>query len=137
MKLLLQRLENTQEGIHGVLKTSGQTICVTLEHAYGHGTVNATDGVIYEPKLPAGNYICVRGSHRLHSGPIETFEVENVPGHKGILFHVGNTQADSEGCILLGTVRSGDSICASKAAFHEFMQIMAGVNEFDLEVLDV
>jgi hypothetical protein len=40
--------------------------------------------------------------------------VENVPGYSGIRFHPGNSDKDTEGCIMYGQWHSGQSITASK-----------------------
>lgn len=107
-----------------------------LEHAYG---CTQGRGVFYAPKLPPGTYTCRRGHHELHSGPIETFEICGVPGHTGILFHKGNFQEDSEGCVLLGLKTYPNNpkpgIGESTDAFHAFMESLAGIDEFTLEVV--
>ncbi|MEJ7823497.1 MAG: DUF5675 family protein [Chitinophagaceae bacterium] len=41
----------------------------------------------------------------------------NVPGYQGIRIHPGNTHADTEGCILPGISKLGDSIRQSKTAY--------------------
>jgi len=130
----LKRTDFTPDGIFGTFTFEGETnpSFVTLEHAY----VNETDGT-YQPKLPAGQYKCVLGKHELHSGPVTTFEVMDVPGHSGILCcHVGNYNDDSEGCVLVGIERVGNMINNSKLAFHLFMDKIGEVTEYDLEVVN-
>lgn len=129
MRFELLTTECKSTGIFGVLSTETSPVIQfsTLEHSY-------FDHVSFSPKLQHGTYTCVRGHHQLHSGPIETFEVTNVPGHTGILFHYGNYNADSDGCILLGMTREGDMITDSRKAFSEFMDLLKGVDEFTLVV---
>jgi Family of unknown function (DUF5675) len=85
-------------------------------------------------------YTCQRGIHQLgHPGSlvsIETFEVMNVPGHTGILFHTGNTDEDSEGCILLGDKVQNFELLDSRNTFQEFMKLMEGKDTFQLGVGD-
>lgn len=131
----LERSDFTRSGIFGGLYKGEQTLPAfyTLEHAYP----DIVDPGAWEPKVPTGTYTCVRGTHSLaHSGPFETFEITGVPGHQGILFHVGNTNDDSEGCVLLGTSRSTltPMILESKKAFAAFMELMKGVDSFTLVV---
>ncbi len=126
MDMQLFTVDCKETGISGDLAGEG-LLLVTLEHAY-------PDGRGWAAKLPPGTYTCVRGQHQLHSGPIETFEVTGVPGHTGILFHIGNTQADSEGCILLGLRRGGDSIYESRKAFAQFMELQKDCDSFTLVV---
>jgi hypothetical protein len=134
MNLTLNRTDFTENGIFGIL-TSVDNPCLfaTLEHAYLQ-----PDGS-YAPKLPNGNYTCVKGLHSLDHTPtpFEAFEVTNVPGHSGILFHVGNYNHDSDGCILLGTAIAGRdaSITNSKLAFEKFMTLQADNNQFTLTVI--
>lgn len=52
-------------------------------------------------------------------------EIGNVPGRSAILFHVGNTESDSEGCILVGDTRGVNSIGNSRKGYQEFYRNMA------------
>lgn len=130
MKLI--RTDFQADGIFGKLfDDDGYQLAVTLEHAF--------NGL---PKLPVGSYRCQRGLHSLHSTPtpFETFEVTDVPNHTGILFHVGNYNDDSNGCILLGRVvigsGKGTMVTASRATFDRFMLDLGGVESFMLTVED-
>ncbi len=93
------------------------------------------------PKLRTGIYQCVRGEHCLHNGlPFTTFEITGVTGHTNILFHAGNFNTDSEGCVLLGqSVVVGpdkkEMIANSKKTFAKFMELQKDVNTFQLTVL--
>ena len=97
MYLILQRQLKGADGIFGGLNDEDDNqVAVTLERAY-------MTGGQWTPKIPAGVYTCVRGSHALKNGGMfETFEVKGVKDHSGLLFHPGNFDSDSEGCILLG-----------------------------------
>lgn len=128
MKLLLTRTDYRASGIFGRLEFSDGTILFTLERAYHQS--NDT----FRPKLPNGTYECKLGIHRLHDlKSFETFEVMNVPGHTGILFHKGNRNEDSEGCILIGMYRTEHEIYESRIAFNKFMEKLKDVKEFTLE----
>ncbi len=134
--LKLKRIDYYSDGIFGELyDKSGHRVAVTLEHAYDSGNGDGS----YVPKLPNGTYKCVRGTHRLADlKEFETFEVMGVPGHTGILFHVGNYNKDSSGCILVGTglefVAKTHMITQSRAAFQRFMDSQKNINEFILVV---
>ena len=106
---------------------------VTLEHAYDDGNGG------FSPKVKPGSYICRRGHHVLHCGPIETFEVTGVEGHSGILCcHPGNYNKDSDGCMLSGTEIETTSdtwyVTESRVKFEAFMKRLEGVDEFTLVV---
>ena len=72
--------------------------------------------------------------------PFETFEVMGVPKCTGILFHVGNYNHDSEGCILVGEnlgVANGKlMLTRSRLAFQRFMRELSSVKEFTLVVVE-
>jgi hypothetical protein len=97
--------------------------------------------------IPAGLYLCKRVvSPRF--GP--TFEVTKVPGRSKILFHNGNTEEDTLGCLLLGerfgalTVVDEDDashhkiekwcVKESNVAFRRFRDATVGLQEFALTV---
>lgn len=138
MDLILKRDDLSANGIFGeILDSRNSLLFYSLEHAYDSGLGNGT----FEPKIPPGTYTCVRGQHQLAhmSFPFETFEITKVPNYIRILFHVGNYNNDSEGCVLVGTSRSLNSsppcITKSQIAFNKFMALQNNINEFKLTVL--
>lgn len=130
MQITLTRNDNKASGIFSTLQTPDNSY-QTLEHAYLQ-----PDGA-YLPKIPPGTYTCIRGTHRLHdmTSGFETFEITGVEGHTGLLFHWGNYNKDSEGCVLVGEKRVGDMVINSKEAFSIFMARLAGVNQLELKVI--
>ncbi len=130
----LTRTAFRADGIFGRLYNDhGVPIAFTLEHAYPQA-----DGS-FAPKLSLGEHICIRGTHKLHNLiPFETFEITDLP-HTNILFHAGNFNKDSEGCVLLGhsMIKQADGsemLTSSRSAFEEFMQSLIGINSFQLTV---
>jgi len=87
-------------------------------------------------KIPAGDYRCQKT--RYHKGGYDTFEVKDVQGHSRLLFHLGNLEDDSEGCVLLGQrfgmVRGRPGVLQSGLAFAEFMANMGFRESFSLGV---
>jgi hypothetical protein len=133
MTLKLINKEFRPDGIFGqLLAEDGSQLAVTLTHSYEN-----------KSKTPDGTYTCRRGNHRLHSmtHDFETFEIENVFGATGILFHWGNFNRDSEGCFLLGKeidqtpVKGIQMITESSHTFASFMEKMTGIDEFELEIV--
>lgn len=134
MDLVLTRKERRADGVFSDLTDErGNFVATTLEHAYPIGSA-------WEPKIPNGAYTCQRGEHRLEgmAAPFTTFEVTGVPGHSNLLFHTGNRNADSAGCILLGHGVVGFGVAQginfSRLTFQRFMEMQAGVDEFRLTV---
>ena len=90
-------------------------------------------------KIPPGLYTC--RSTWFYRGGYDTYEVERVPGASRILFHKGNVERDSEGCVLVGR-RRGElagvpAVLESGLAFDELMRRTGGRETFELEVLEV
>lgn len=135
MNLTIYREQIGPQGAFSTIhEPDGGRLCVACEHSY-------QDGDIWLPKIPAGTYVCKRGIHQLAGGePFETFEVTGVTGHEGLLFHSGNTENDSHGCILVGTMVGQlyglPAVLNSRTAFDLFMSKQVGVDEFQLTVRD-
>ena len=132
MDLTLKRLKYESWGtVSSLLDENSNQIAVTLEHAYKQ------DNGLYRPKLNLGEHPCVFGEHMLDHGPVKTYEILNVPGHSGILFHIGNfAQKDSSGCVLLGTELGDQMIMESRMAFMRFLALQ-DQKDFTLTVVDV
>jgi len=133
MDCTLKRLHKLSSGIFSILEIGDQKF-YTCEHAY------QTTQETYEPKIIPGIHKCVRGMHRLEgqTEQFDTFEIIET-GHVNLLFHIGNWQSDSHGCILVGTdldlVIVPPMIKGSKIAFEKFISLQSGVNEFTLTVI--
>lgn len=76
-----------------------------------------------ETAIPQGLYqLALEKSQRF--GP-DTPTVLNVPGFSGIRIHAGNTEADTEGCILLGySLTEVGTIYNSRLAVEHFKRIL-------------
>ncbi len=135
MDLSLYRKKVGPDGAFGELRDPvGALLAVTLERTY-------LDSSEYSPKIPPGDYVCIRGLHRLKDDQksFETFEIADVPGHFDVLFHRGNWATDSEGCVLLGCERGvlnmRPAIMRSREAFDRFMRLQEGLSSFALSVI--
>lgn len=136
MDLFLKRKEFRKDGIFSELFDSNHVlIACTLEHAF-----TITHGEFFSPIIPNGEFVCVRGNHKLH-GMIEsfsTFEITGIVNHSNLLFHWGNYNKDSEGCILLGSRfsfnGSEEMIINSKLTFNNFLSIQENLDSFKLTV---
>lgn len=141
MILYLTRFDIDADGCLGHLHNEDRSFeLATIERVYEDKPGDESP-YSYEPKLQPGTYKCVRGLHRLkaNSPEFETFEITGVAGHWGILFHSGNYQKDSDGCVLVGAGHQADSlglryVYGSRTAFKALMSHLQGLNEFTLEV---
>lgn len=139
MDLQLRREPSTADGVFGRLELPGLATYYTAEEESHDNARNISC-------IPAGTYPLRRTVYHKHG--YETFEVCDVPGRSRILIHPGNTEEDTQGCILLGLgrgrlkVRDEDSgelveklaVVASKKAFAAFMHGMNGVQEATLTI---
>ena len=133
----LTRCHPTPDGIFGRL---GQWTTVEEEDQGNQRNISA---------IPAGTYICRRTWY--NTGGYETFEVCDVPQRTRILFHIINTEEDTEGCIgitsRLGVLEVGDEDSgerihklaglSSRVAFSAWMADLEGVDEFVLRIVDL
>ncbi len=126
MNLTLKRTDYLKDGIFGELyNPEGELLCVTLEHSY--------DG---KAKLPIGTFTAkLEWSGRFQR---DLYELKEVPGHDEIKFHAGNKQADSDGCILVGSKRMKEDsiILGSLDALKKLHEYLHGIEELTVTVED-
>jgi hypothetical protein len=133
MDLQLKRTKITNNGVFGELQDiNGIHIAYTLEHAYLQPDGN------FAAKIPTGTYMCQLGSHQLAhmTHTFQTYEIMNIPNHFNILFHSGNTETDSSGCVLLGEDQDEYGVLNSRLAFNKFMLLQNNVSQFQLVVIN-
>lgn len=138
MELTLKRVSMTDDGVIGVLLSGVYPICLTLEEEWKDNAKGISC-------IPAGIYTVKRVTTPKHG---ETFTVTGVPGRDAILFHPGNTEEDTMGCVLTGMEYSylkvldeeegikvsKLAVLRSKEAFALFMDACKGKEQFQLNV---
>lgn len=123
MKIQVVRRVYTARSTIGDLLIDGKFQCHTLEDtvrqpgikeygrtAIGSGVYDLT--LTFSPKF----------SPKYDGKPIPL--LNNVPNFEGIRIHWGNTDADTDGCILLGKTEDVDFIGQSREAFNEFYPLL-------------
>lgn len=99
------RFSTTDTSTLGLLYIDNKYECFTLEDTYNDIKIK------HQTRIPAGIYeVGLRkegGFHHRYSKIYPEFhigmlELLNVPNFKYILFHPGNTEDDTSGCILVG-----------------------------------
>lgn len=128
---LLRVTKARQDGTFGVFIDADCPFAITAERAW----LNNARG---KSCIPVGEYTCKRVNSPKFG---DTFEVTSVPGRSEILFHKGNIDDDSHGCILVGEQyavwQDGScSIAASAVGFTEFKQRTTVLQEFKLIIKD-
>lgn len=116
MKLALKRLHKTQNSTIGELTVDGLFQCYTLEDIEREVKIKS------ETAIPKGTYkVIINHSNRFKRLlPL----LIDVPGFEGIRIHSGNSNHDTEGCILVGETRSKDFIGKSRKAFDKLFEKM-------------
>lgn len=124
MELTLEREPSTVKATIGHLSVDGQFECLTLED------VVRPVKIAGQTAIPAGRYVVdITFSHRFQRLMPQLLD---VPGFEGIRIHAGNTDADTEGCILVGRVQaSADFISQSRNAFAQLYNKLAKAKESD------
>lgn len=118
MELRIERFELTADSTIGRLYVDGAFECYTLEDTVRSDPNPETpqnEGKVYgRTAIPAGRYrVSVTYSPRFKARlPL----IENVPGYVGVRIHAGNTAADTEGCILVGSQYARNFIGKSRLA---------------------
>ena len=121
---------SVESGTFGVLKWRhhDQPLCLSLEDPW-------LDNAPFRSCIPAGEYV-VEPFDSPTFGP--TVQVQNVQGRTYILFHRGNTDEDTEGCILVGSrwgsLRSSRGVLGSSVAWDRFWPTVRDLERFRLSV---
>jgi hypothetical protein len=115
MILTLVRKTTNEFRTFGELLVEGVFQCYTLEDPIRNLGVKIPG----QTAIPAGDYpIEVTMSPRFQRRlPL----LLNVPGFEGVRIHAGNTEKDTEGCILVGADRTEDRLVASRVALNALM----------------
>lgn len=124
MELTLKLIKETKESTISKLYVDGVEECYILEDVVRGLKEKKIFG---KTAIPAGRYrVIVTLSDRFN---IMLPLLVDVPGYGGVRIHPGNTAADTEGCLLPGTIcATSDFVANSKNEFEElFTKIKAAI----------
>lgn len=126
MQLLLKRKIYNQKNTIGELFINGIFFCNTLEDKVRVPFVK----VPKETAISKGTYkVIFDFSNRFQK---IMPHILNVPNFEGIRIHAGNTEIDTEGCILVG-IKSENTIISSKVTYTELVKRIQ--NEKDITIV--
>ena len=126
MKLLLKRLHRTDNSTIGELSIDGKFECYTLEDKERDVKIKS------ETAIPKGTYkVIINKSNRFKKLLPLLIDVKNF---EGVRIHPGNTNHDTEGCILVGSKRSLDFIGGSRVAFDKLFKKMQLAKDITLTI---
>lgn len=128
----LVRIETDPEhGTFGTLLLDGIAFCVTLE-PYSRDNEKSISCI------PTGQYTCKRVNSPTYGN---TFEITNIEGRSHVLFHPGNFDDNTKGCVLLGQyygkLKGDRAVLNSGNTFKTFLKNLSDVNEFKLSIIEV
>jgi len=132
MRLTLKRVSLDAQGTYGVLIDGTRPFAVTLERPWLNNERSVSC-------IPAGQYVC----RRVQSPKFgNAFEVTGVPERSHIVFHKGNQVEETQGCILVaeqfGKLGNGNmAVLQSGQGFSELMLMLAGLDEFTVNIVEV
>ncbi len=126
MKIEIKRIHRTENSTIGELLVDGIWECYTLED------VERPVKIKNETAISRGTYkVIINKSNRFKRLlPL----LLNVPNFEGVRIHSGNTNHDTEGCILVGRTRSKDFIGQSRKAFDSLFAKMQKAKEITLTI---
>ena len=135
MELTLVRKEKNDKASIGELSINGVKECDTLEDVDRGLTSDMTAEQIAGIKIQNQTAIPT-GTYKVIADQSTRFQmimphVLDVPGFEGIRIHSGNSDVDTDGCILLGQYNGTDEdwISGSRNAFaHFWPQLEAALN---------
>lgn len=125
MKLLLERQQRGLTCTIGSLFIDGSFECFVLEDVIREirGVPVGNWKVKGKTAIPAGTYdVLITYSNRFKRDmPL----IVGVPGFEGIRIHTGNTDEDTDGCLLVGMEVQGESLTRSREAYGRLYDKLA------------
>ena len=155
MRLVVLRISSQEDSTSGILmkedsEGSLKFLCYTLEDEY------RKDKISGETRVPAGSYPVVlrkeggfneRYSKKFPDIHIGMLHIINVPNFEYILIHIGNTDEDTAGCLLVGNSQEsnlvkkngfvGSSTNAYKAIYPEIAKAIEEGQEVTIEYKNI
>ena len=130
MELKLKRVAENEDATFGVLINGDTPFAITLEPSWEDNKKGISC-------IPSGPYSCKRVKSPRFG---DTFEILDVEGRTHILFQKGNSERNTQGCVLIaeefGVLNGKAAVLASGRGYREFMTILKDVDEFDLIIED-
>jgi hypothetical protein len=127
MVITVKRLYKTDVSVIGELSIDGIFECFTLED------VERPVKIKSETAIPKGTYkVIINQSNRFKRLlPL----LLNVPEFEGVRIHPGNTNHNTEGCILVGQTRKKDYIGQSRKAFDKLFKKMQAAKNITIKII--
>jgi hypothetical protein len=127
MVITVKRLYKTDNSVIGEMLIDGIFECFTLEDAERPVKIKG------ETAIPKGTYrVIINESNRFKRLlPL----LIDVPNFEGVRIHSGNSNHDTEGCILVGQTRNKNYIGQSRKAFDKLFKKMQAAKNITLTII--
>lgn len=146
MIITVDRIKSDSDATLSKVDVDGQFVCFGLEDEYRE------EKVASETRIPAGRYkVGLRTEGGFHTRYTKKFpgmhrgmlHVLNVPNFKFILIHIGNTDEDTAGCLLVGLNAAVDDgelrVTSSRLAYQKIYPIVVDAaerGELEIDYID-
>ena len=138
MNLMLIRKYKLPTYTIGKLYIDGEYFCDTLEDKDRGLTDSMTVGEISKIKIkketaiPTGTYkVTITYSNRFKKNmPL----INDVKGFEGIRIHSGNTDKDTEGCILVGFNKVKGNVINSRDTYNKLFSVLSKSNNITITI---
>lgn len=144
MELTLRRKFKGPSYTIGDLSVNGKFFCNTIEDTVRELPATCPDtakgkpctckGKVYaRTAIPAGTYrVTVEYSPKFRR---KMPRLHDVPHFLGILIHVGNTERDSAGCIIVGRNTVKGKVLESQATFRELYALLEKERDITIHII--
>lgn len=145
MELVLNRILKTNDYTIGELNVNGKYLCDTIEDTVRplpEVCPNTSKGIACKCKEKVyGKTAVPAGTYKVKLGYSNRFrrilpQVLDVPHFLGILIHTGNSNKDTEGCIIVGTWdgKTENWVSNSRVAFNKLMPLLRDATDKNEEI---
>ncbi len=133
MNITLNRIAKKSKYTIGKLYIDGEYFCDTIEDTDRGLTQTMTDAQVKSKKV-YGQTAIPTGTYRVIINYSNKFKRQmplllNVPGFLGIRIHSGNTEKDTEGCLIVGKNKVVGKVIESKDTYNKLFSILCEANK--------
>ena len=133
MNITLNRIAKKPKYTIGKLYIDGEYFCDTIEDTDRGLTQTMTDAQVKSKKV-YGQTAIPTGTYRVIINYSNKFKRQmplllNVPGFLGIRIHSGNTEKDTEGCLIVGKNKIVGKVIESKDTYNKLFSILCEANK--------
>ena len=133
MNITLNRIAKKSKYTIGKLYINGEYFCDTIEDTDRGLTQTMTDAQIKSKKV-YGQTAIPTGTYRVIISYSNKFKRQmplllNVPGFLGIRIHSGNTEKDTEGCLIVGKNKVVGKVIESKDTYNKLFSMLCEANK--------